>query len=229
MQWVNHYQLFLFDLDGLLVNTEELHYRAYQKMLADRGLTLGWDFPRYCQAAHYSSEHLRSEIYRDFPSLLQDDWNLLYQEKKEALHHLLEEKVELMAGVEVLLQCLKDANIQRCVVTHSSNESVSLIRQQHPILNTIPVWMTRENYTQPKPNPECYLYAIEQWAGPKDRVIGFEDTPKGIHALMGTRAQSVLISKIDYPETQAFVEQGILHYPSFEALEGIGDLLHHSQ
>ena len=32
MRWISEYQLFLFDLDGLLVNTEELHYQAYKNM-----------------------------------------------------------------------------------------------------------------------------------------------------------------------------------------------------
>ena len=43
MEWIHHYQLILFDLDGLLVNTEQLHYQAYKNMLQARGFSLPSD------------------------------------------------------------------------------------------------------------------------------------------------------------------------------------------
>ncbi|MBS0655353.1 MAG: HAD hydrolase-like protein, partial [Verrucomicrobia bacterium] len=59
MDWISHYQLFLFDLDGLLVNTEETHYRAYARMCRDRGFTLPWDFPAYFRIAQSHSDAIR--------------------------------------------------------------------------------------------------------------------------------------------------------------------------
>jgi len=87
MDWINEYQLFLFDLDGLLVNTEELHYSAYKQMLERRGFSLSWDFRRYCHTAHYYSDKIASELYELFPELYSQEssWDTLYGEKKK--HH----------------------------------------------------------------------------------------------------------------------------------------------
>lgn len=218
MDWIHDFQLFLFDLDGLLVNTEHLHFCAYQKMLQNRGFELPWGFERYCQTAHYHSDKIASELYEIFPDLhLQEpSWDNLYVEKKEMMLSLLNEGlVELMPGVSHFLNLLKKAGVKICVVTHSPDELVTVIRKQQPLLNEIPFWITRHDYDEPKPNPECYLKAISQYAQPHDKVIGFEDSPRGLKALMGTKATAVLISEVAYPEIAEFVEQGALHYPTF--------------
>lgn len=225
MQWISDYQLFLFDLDGLLVNTEELHYRAYQQMCQNRGAPLQWDFSRYCQAAHYHSDTLREEIYRACPALKALDWKELYAEKQTEIKKLLGSgAVHLMPGAAELLKQLKAAGIQHAVVTHSSDDLVAIIRREHKILDAIPNWITRHHYTNPKPHPECYLKAIELLAKNGDRVVGFEDSPRGMNALLGSSAKPILICKAEYPEIPEFVEKGVLRFRSFEELLSLDKL-----
>lgn len=224
MHWVQNFQLFLFDFDGLLVNTEELHYLAYKRMCTGRGINLNWDFDYYCQLAHYSADGLRNELYKQYPVLKEKEihWDVLYAEKKQAIFSILQEQpIQLMPGVERLLQTLADANIQRCVVTNSPKGLVDIVRSKNPILNTIPHWITRECYTMQKPHPEAYLKAIEMYGKPGDRIIGFEDTPRGLTALLGTSALPVIISVADYPEIADFIIRGALHFRSFEDIHSI--------
>jgi beta-phosphoglucomutase len=221
MKWIHNYQLFLFDFDGLLVNTEEIHYLAYKNMFHGRGVNFSWDFNRYCQAAHYDAHALKNQMYAEFPQLhtLEPNWEVLYAEKKKALHKLLEQgAVHLMPGAAKMLQALQQANIPRAVVTHSPEDVVQLIRRKNPLLDTIPSWITREHYSHPKPNPECYLKAIELLAKPGDRVVAFEDTPRGLTAILGTSAKPVLICSAQYPEIPSFVQRGVVHYSSFESI-----------
>lgn len=218
MEWIHSYQLFLFDLDGLLVNTESLHYLAYRYMLQARGFILPWDFNRYCLTAHYHSDKIEKEFLELFPSLYDqgDSWEILYAEKKQEVMSLLRAgKVGLMPGVFELLTSLQEAKIKCCVVTHSPDELVSIMRSQHPVLDAIPLWITRHDYKYPKPDPECYLKAISEYASPSDRVIGFEDSPRGLTALLGTRAEAVIICEVEYPEIPQFVRRGAKHFNSF--------------
>ena len=67
MKWVNDFQLFLFDLDGLLVNTENIHYQAYIDMLQRRGFNLDWSFLKFCTVAHFDDNSLKEGIYALFP------------------------------------------------------------------------------------------------------------------------------------------------------------------
>lgn len=222
MDWIHNYKLFLFDFDGLLVNTEEIHYLAYQKMLKAHGIDLDWDFDRYCQAAHYGAHALRDQVYALYPSLKREepDWTKLHAEKQRILSELFEKgAVHLMPGVANLIQTLHAHGVSSCVVTHSPDYLVKLVRKQHPVLDLIPFWVTREQYSNPKPSSECYLKAIEMYSKPSDPVIGFEDTPRGLTALLGTRATAVLICQAQYPEISSFIQAGALHYPTIESIK----------
>lgn len=227
MNWIGQFQLFLFDLDGLLVNSEELHFLAYKNMLKNRGYDLSWDFSRYCRTAHYHSDKIASELYEMFPSLhaQESSWDVLYMEKKLEMISLLEKgAVQLMPGVFEFLSILKDEGLKRCVVTHSPSELVELIRQQHPILNSIPNWITRRDYSAPKPSPECYLKAIELYGEESDKIVGFEDSPRGLISLMGTKALPVIVSQVPYPEIDEFTRQGALHFSDFTQLLDIREV-----
>lgn len=220
MQWISHYQLFLFDFDGLLVDTERLHYQAYLNMCANRGFSLTWSFDQYSKVAHHSATALQREIYLAFPALQQQepDWRVLYKEKSTAFLDLISKtQVPLLPGVEKLLLALQQAGIKRSVVTHSATALITKVREHNPILNTIPNWITRDDYTHPKPDPECYQLAISKFADPKDNIIGFEDSPRGLAALLGTRAKPILICPPDSQYIQGVLEQHpqVTYYPSF--------------
>lgn len=220
MRWLKDYQLFLLDFDGLLVNTEELHYEAYQLMCKEQGFDLPWDFSTYCQHAHTEATAIRDGVYKLFPELYakEPNWDTLYQRKRWFYSDLLENRgVDLMPGVEGFLLALQEADVTRCVVTHSADIHVMPIREKNPVLNTIPHWLMRNDYDKPKPDPECYQVAIERFAGPDDQVIGFEDTPRGMTALLGTRAQAVWVTSTDYPGIE-FSDSKIICLPGFENL-----------
>jgi HAD superfamily hydrolase (TIGR01509 family) len=218
MKWIRSFQLFLFDFDGLLVNTEHLHYQAYVNMLAARGCKVGWSFLRFCELAHYDSHALRTQIYVEFPDL-EPNWEILYGEKKKIYFDLISSgKVELMPGAEKLLRALEKENIRRCVVTNSLFEQIQLLRSQHPILQTIPKWITREDYGKPKPDPECYLRAIQLYGHAGDKIIGFEDSIRGLEALRQTPALPVLICPFHHPLLEIAAEGGVIHYESLAAI-----------
>ncbi len=218
MEYLNNYQLILFDFDGLLVNTEEIHYAAYRLMLQKHGITFDWSFHKYCLSAHYEATALHDNIYQEYPELhaIESSWDVLYAEKKRAYMDLVTSgTVALMPGVENLLTTLQDLPAKTCVVTHSAYEQIVAIREQNPILNTIDDWITREDYSIPKPHPECYQTAIAKHASDTDAIIGFEDSPRGLRALMKSRATSVLVCDVNYPEIDSFIGQGAHHYRDF--------------
>ena len=216
MQWISNFQLFLFDFDGLLVDTERLHYQAYINMMRKRGYSLDWSFRYYCSIAHADATAIKNALYAKFPDL-DPNWTLLYEEKKEEYLELLASgKVELMPGVESLLCLLEEKKIQRAVVTHSFLAQTLLIRSHLPILDSIPNWVTREDYDKPKPNAECYLKAIGRYGKSGDRIIGFEDSVRGLQALKGTPALPILICPSDHPLLSGALDGGALHFESFQ-------------
>ncbi len=217
MAFLKQFDLTCFDFDGLLVNTEKLHYKAYSNMLKNRGYELTATFNDFINIAHRSSTGLCNMIYTKYPDLMekQPEWSILYEEKTHAyLKQLEQENLELLPGVDKLLKHIEEYEIKHCVVTHSTRQQIELIKSRLPLLNAIKNWVTREDYEKPKPAPDGYLKALEQYANPGDRVIGFEDALRGITALQRAEIIPVLICPKDHPQIPD-VPKEILYSTSF--------------
>lgn len=218
MKWIRNYDLFLFDFDGLLVNTEELHFAAYKQMCRARGFHLEWDLGAFFRAAHFDSQGLKNGIYQTFPELYAQEpkWEVLYAEKKTAYQQILEQgDVKLLPGVEGLLSSLEGADIRRCVVTNSPGVQIEAIKEKLPLLHSIPLWVTREYYKNPKPDPESYKKAIEMIGRPGDRIIGFEDSTRGLTALLRAGVKdAVLVCPLDHPQMGDPLPEGVRHFNS---------------
>lgn len=218
MRWIEKFDLYLFDLDGLLVDTEKLHFAAYQTLCENYGHILDWDFSQYIHIAHTSATGLK-EMLHPFLSHKEASWDVLYIEKKQIYLQLLRTGgLQLMPGAQKLLKELSTSSTKRCVVTNSAREQVEMIKTLLPILQTIPVWITREDYDAPKPASDGYHKAIELLADPGDRIIGFEDSLRGLKALMGTSAKPVLICDPAHPQLQGESLEGISQYPALDKI-----------
>lgn len=227
MQWIQNYQLFLFDFDGLLVNTEHLHFQAYVNACAKRGFHLNWSFYQFAEVAHLGGSAIPDALYAEFPQMKSSDpnWEAFYADKKNEYKKLiLSGKIELMPGAGPLLEALKIHNIKRCVVTNSPREQIEIISSYLPVLKTIPHWVTRELYEKSKPHPECYLKAIQLYSKPGDRIIGFEDSIRGLKALAQTPATCVLVCEPHYPHLNTILDEyeAIHHYETFDAIPNSG-------
>ena len=224
MNWVQDYQLFLFDFDGLLVDTESLHFAAYAELCRRYGYVLTWDFKQFCLEAHTEAMGVWKGLFREFPELFEKQPNkeILYEEKKVIYLELLaKSKLELMAGAAELLATLAKLGAKRAVVTNSPRLHIELIQAALPQLKTIPLWVTREDYAQPKPSPEGYLKAIEVLGKPGDRIIGFEDSAKGLKALLGAGVEGVLVCPSQMDHVKECVALGAKHC---EALSQVSDI-----
>jgi HAD superfamily hydrolase (TIGR01509 family) len=222
MNWIDRFDLFLFDFDGLLVNTEHLHYQAYLSMLEARGCNIDWGFTEFARAAHLNQNAIREGICVACPSLRQIPWETLYREKKEAYESLLlSGKIELMSGVAPLLEALASSGKRRAVATNSFRIQTQLIRSQLPILQTLEHWICREDYENAKPAPDAYLTAIELHGQKGDRIIGFEDSIRGLRALQASPAFPVLICPSHHPLFE-IAGEGVCHYESFDLIPPSG-------
>jgi HAD superfamily hydrolase (TIGR01509 family) len=213
MEWISHFDLFLFDFDGLLVDTERLHHQSYERLCKSRGLAFPWDFHSYCKVAHSKAQAMKEALFTLYPSLYEEDpsWKHLYEEKHQHYVNLLHESAcELMPGAAALLEKLDTNQIRHCVATNSPRAHIELIKKKLPLLQSIPHWITREDYTNAKPAPDAYLTAIQLCGRPNDRMVGFEDTARGIQALQKASILPILVAP-SYPETLA---PGVLHFPS---------------
>jgi len=215
------FDAYFFDFDGLLADTEPLHYKAYQKLLERRNLHLPWDFTTYCSFAHQKTEVFAEVMFSLFPSLKEEEpnWMVLREEKQAIYQELLtSQAISLMPGADKLLRLLSSQSKSLYVVTNATLRQITAIRKLQPLLNLIPTWITREDYKHPKPAPDCYLKALEIHGDPSCKVVGLEDTLRGVTALQAAHITSILILPHSYPKPHDNHLNNVLVFHSLEEL-----------
>lgn len=219
MHWILDYKAIFFDFDGLLVNTEHLHFEAYRQLLLQNDSSFPWDFPTFASVAHQSHTGLRQLITSHVPDLVEKKgWEALYDEKKTCYQNLLKQGcLEMMPSAEQVLHLVKEAGVPHGVVTNSTKQQVELIQEHLPILKQIPFWVTREDYAQPKPAADSYLKALELLSV-TEKAVGFEDALRGVRSLQGAGIDPVLICSPDHPQMEEASKEDLLYFPNFEAL-----------
>ena len=194
-------KLVLLDFDGLLVDTESLHHLAYQEALESLGCPLDINFNTYIGLAHHASgTGLKDYIYNLYPSL-SGKWEAIRKDKISVYSCLSKSGARLMPCAEEFIALLNKEKIPCAVVTNSLKKDVERIIAHHPILQTIPHYITRETYEKPKPAPDGYLIALELFPHIKPHdALGLEDTLKGIDAIKKAGVRPLLVCHQSHPQ-----------------------------
>ena len=173
---------FLLDLDGTLIDSEKSHYLAYLRAL--KGLyALNWQPEKFTQQKFndiINGEGMDAYIYDMCKSqtFLESTKQLKNIYMKNELTN-----VELMPGADALIDYIHTYNINHAVVTNTSKENVELFMKKQPKLQLLKNWITREDYTNPKPDGECFLLGLKKFHQGEPHVIGVENTISGHQSL----------------------------------------------
>ncbi|HTP31382.1 MAG TPA: HAD family phosphatase [Candidatus Acidoferrales bacterium] len=169
-------QAIFFDFDGVLLDTEPVHWASWAQMLATEGITLTWEYYRdYCIGID-DRDMLRAlarqaDPPRDWESL----W-VLYPAKKKLFQERMKSPPFERALVE-LLPTLHD-EYRTAVVSSSSASEIEPLLISGGIRGHFDTIVGGEMVKRHKPAPEPYLLAAERLA--VDRALVLEDSAAGI-------------------------------------------------
>jgi HAD superfamily hydrolase (TIGR01509 family) len=166
----------IFDLDGVIIDSEELQYNAYSKVLARFGVRVSIDeYAEHWIAAGHGPEYAVRTYALPMPP---DELRAL---KNPVYHEILRNEVRLMPGVMEALQRLH----RRCplaVATNSNRQDTSFVVDHFAIRRFFTAIVTREDYPRAKPNPDAFTTAAAEVGMPPASCVVIEDAPKGVLA-----------------------------------------------
>jgi len=182
-------QAVIFDCDGILVNTEPLHYKAFQEVLAPLGL--GHDFESYLE--HFVGFDDRDAFIYAFKKaglyLAPMTLDRLIEAKALALRDLIGQGVPSFPGVVELVKELMDRGVLMAVASGALRQEIDAFIASLGLNGAFAAIVAADEVKKSKPDPETYLLAIErlrQVQGPSrlDPVncIAIEDTRAGIRS-----------------------------------------------
>jgi beta-phosphoglucomutase len=174
--------VFLFDMDGVVVNSTPLHTEAWRRYLSARGLTIP-DLEDRMLGKH------NSEIVREFlhDEELTDEQVAEHGARKEALYREMMEPVleqHLVPGLREFLRTYEA--VPKGLASNAETANVEFVLQKASLEPYFRAVVSGQQVARPKPHPDIYLTVAERLSAPPNRCIVFEDSHTGVEA--ATRA-----------------------------------------
>lgn len=204
-------KLAMFDMDGTLYDTIDSNYYSYKTAVEREGLSLDRDFfINECYGHNYkvfvpmiAAQHIAgqknkpadSETVKDEVEQLVDEAMLerIHQYKKDLYTSYLD-KIRVNEHLFNIIELIKgEYNI--ALVTTASKKNVYEILDHFGHAELFDYVFTQEDVKEQKPDPKCYLLAMEHFGCDKSDSIIFEDSPVGLQAAHRSGARIFKVEK----------------------------------
>lgn len=190
----------LFDMDGLLLNTEHIYTRVTQQILKELGCTEEYTGDFKVTLMGGQSMEVASKIVNRFKLPITPEEYITRQRK---LAYDLMPTAELLPGVEKLLHHLKSQNIPLALATSSSKEMYDLKTVNHTkffeLFDHKVYGSSDEEVVHGKPAPDIFIVAARRFPDQPSpsKCLVFEDAPNGVRAAIAAGCQVVMVPE-DY-------------------------------
>lgn len=202
----------VWDLDGTLAETEELHRAAFNRAFAEMGLPVFWDQELYRSLLETTGgkERIARSLQdcQDCPPLAPEEIARLHRRKNELFAELLAQGVDLRPGVFRLLLEAKGAGLGLALATTTSPENVHAFLARTGLERVFDLVLAGDVVPRKKPDPAIYLLALERLGLTPLEALALEDSRNGL--LAASRAglpvlvtPGLYTAHQDFPEAQA--------------------------
>jgi HAD superfamily hydrolase (TIGR01509 family) len=178
-----------FDLDGLLVNTEELYQDVGTEILRRRRRLFDADL---LDAMMGRPQQVALSIMIEWHQL-DDSVETLAAETKEIFQSLLADRLALMPGAAALVNMLEELRLPRAVATSSGPDFAHDVLERVGLLDRLAFVLTSADVSEGKPHPEIYETAAARHGIPPQQLLVFEDSENGCRAAVASGAVVVAV------------------------------------
>lgn len=187
------YDLVIFDLDGVIVNSENLHFEAYRRAFEAKGMELTFDM--------YNCKLRSKGRYIGLAAILGDvgreEMNAIGMEKDKQFGQLIGEKPDLVYDDSIyLIERLTELGVRRGVATASFNGKDFL--QAYELYDRFDYVVTAKDVKNNKPNPEIYMTCKRFFNVDDSRILVIEDSEAGIRAALDAGLNVAYILRDEY-------------------------------
>ena len=189
----------IFDMDGLMIDSERVTFECYQEILKGMNLTMDEEFYKTLLGKPLKG------IYQRFYDVYGNDFPI--EDVIKDVHALMAkcfetEGVPIKTGLKSLLEYLKENNYKTIVATSSNRDRVDTILSQAQITDYFDDSICGDEVTKGKPNPEVFLKSCQKLGVNVDEAIVLEDSEAGIQASYDAGIKVICIPDMKYPEKQ---------------------------
>jgi len=177
----------IFDMDGVVVDSEPLHIRAEKKSFVPYGI-------------HLTDRDLQGYMGRSSRIFLQDmikKYNLnttiheMYPEHKRHLLQLYREEITPIPGVLSLMNILKKEGLDMALASSSDRDLIDVVVEKLHLSEFLKTSVSGEEVKRTKPSPDIFLETARRLHCAPHTCVVIEDSAAGIEAALSAGMASV--------------------------------------
>ena len=196
---------FLFDLDGVLIDSEPLHGKAWKQTAALFDLNLTYNQLKLLRGRRRID--CANELVKLIPKAVKTEDVLKIH---QPISHRLMLTVKAMPGSEDLIKMCHQNNIPMALVTSSSSESLKIKTAHHKWINLIPIKVLGDDQllTKGKPAPDPYLLAADKLNVSPQECWAVEDSISGVSSALQAGCFVLFLKERNHEESEKDFSEG---------------------
>jgi HAD superfamily hydrolase (TIGR01509 family) len=173
-------QTVIFDMDGVIVDTEPVHRYAYYKQFEE--LNIDVTEAMYTSFTGFSTRNTFQTLKEQFQ--LTHEVEDLIQRKRNIFNDAFDTKedLELLDGVRTLIEDLHQNGIQLILASSASKVTIDRVFTRFGLHDFFTHIVSGEDFPKSKPHPAIFEHAASLSTAPKENCIVIEDSTNGVRA-----------------------------------------------
>ncbi len=192
-------KLVIFDMDGLLFDTERPSYLAMKQALEMLGLAFPMAiYKRMIGASDHKCDEIIKEVYGEEVSLQRITSDYLKAFKK-----ILEnEGLTIKPGANELLDYIERRGLKKCIASSSSRETIQQYLAMTGLTNRFDFYISGDEVQRGKPYPDIFLEACNRAQESPGSSIVLEDSLNGLRAAVGANINCIIVPDLIEPNDE---------------------------
>jgi len=185
----------IFDMDGLMFDTERLWYEAWEPVLARYGYAFDPQIAHDARgrAGKLLDEAIARNLGDDAPA--HEIWLAL----ADYAHDLIRERLEKKPGLDGILAYLQKEGIPAAIASSSPREMIDEDVDQTGVRPYFSAIVSAADFERPKPYPDAFLAAAEKIGARPERSVVLEDSFAGVAAGAAGGFITIMVPDLEQP------------------------------
>jgi beta-phosphoglucomutase family hydrolase len=168
----------IFDMDGVIVLSEDAHWQSWQAAARPRGVKL--DHKAFLSCFGRTNPDCIAVMFG--PGISPAESDAIAQAKEVAFRDIIRAKVPLAPGIVDLLKELKSRGVRTAIGSSGPPENIALVLDAGKLRSMFDAVVNGSEVKRGKPAPDVFLLAAKRMGVPPGRCAVIEDAPPGIAA-----------------------------------------------